>query len=415
MRNIVLSLLGICLAQALWAQPAATIDWKADLDYLAAELPAKHYNLFSVRSHKEWTAGIEAIKSQVGQMSDFDIVLKTQQLIATFGDSHTMLGFYSMLDKKQALPLKLYWAADGLYVVATNAENKEMLGQRVTEINGTPIMTVIDSLSTLFTIDNRAVVKSRTPQFMPSLQILNYFGFTDDGDAELALGDGTKHTLLPIGEGKPDIVAFKNDSLTYAQRNGKKMFTADYFADGKIYYMLYNECWGRELELKYRNAKKATAMPSFEAFAEQAFKTLRHEKVDKLIFDLRYNGGGSSLQGTKFIEKLAAFLEDKPNINVYVLVGRQTFSSAILNVLDFKRLIKNARFVGEETPGKPNHFGEVRNFELPGSGVSVQYSTKYFKNSDEQLNTITPDVTIETTFADHAKGIDPVFEWIKAQ
>lgn len=90
------------------------------------------------------------------------------------------------------------------------------------------------------------------------------------------------------------------------------------------------------------------------------------------------------------------------------------FSSAILNAMDFKRLT-NAVFVGEDTSGKPNHFGEIRDMELPSSKLHINYSTKYFKRTDKQVNTITPDVTIEPTFEDFAKGVDPIYEWIKNQ
>lgn len=82
--------------------------------------------------------------------------------------------------------------------------------------------------------------------------------------------------------------------------------------------------------------------------------------------------------------------------------------------MDFKRLT-NAVYVGEETAGKPNHFGEVKNFQLPASKLWVNYSTKYFKVTDEEVNTITPDVRIEMSFSDFIKGIDPVYEWIKRQ
>ena len=60
----------------------------------------------------------------------------------------------------------------------------------------------------------------------------------------------------------------------------------------------------------------------------------------------------------------------------------------------------NAVFVGEETGGKPNHFGEVKSFQLPSSKLPVSYSTKYFKRTDENMNTITPDVKIELSFSD---------------
>ena len=115
------------------------------------------------------------------------------------------------------------------------------------------------------------------------------------------------------------------------------------------------------------------------------FATLRHRPVSRLVWDVRFNGGGNSQPGTRLAEKL-----------------------------DFKRLL-GACWVGEETSGKPNHLGEVRSFTLPASGLQVQYSTKYFKNVDEEVDTLVPDVHIPMTFDDYRQGVDPVYEWIKKQ
>lgn len=92
---------------------------------------------------------------------------------------------------------------------------------------------------------------------------------------------------------------------------------------------------------------------------------MKNKQVDKVVFDIRFNGGGSSPQGeSEMIEKYAKYLKKNPSIKTYVITGRNTFSSAVLNAMDLKRLT-NAVFVGEETAGKPNHFGEVKAFQLP--------------------------------------------------
>jgi C-terminal processing protease CtpA/Prc len=96
------------------------------------------------------------------------------------------------------------------------------------------------------------------------------------------------------------------------------------------------------------------------------------------------------------------------------VIGRKTFSSAIINTINFKQYTK-AILIGEETGGKPNHYGEVRNFRLPSSQLPVNYSTKYFTYTKVDLNTIKPDVSIELSFDDYKKGIDPVYEWIVEQ
>ena len=410
MKKLLLLLLCTCM-QAAFAQ-SGKIDWKADLEFLTKELPEKHCNFFTARSKGEFVSGIEAIKAESERLTDFQVALKTQQLIARFGDSHTMLQFFQLIDQTQILPLGTLWVSDGLYITKTTPENKEILGLRIVAINDTPIATVIDSLSTLFTIDNQAIVKSIVPETVMSLQALEHFGFADSRQVKLMLSDGKTQVVKPI---HPDnaFVNFRPDSLAFATANRKVLFTSRYFPEDRIYYMLYNKCHSRELAAERGDAEAAQKLPSFEAFTRKAFETLNDKPVDKLIFDMRYNGGGNSSQGTEFVERLAQALKQHPQVAVYVVLGRDTFSSAILNAMDFKQLT-NAVFVGEETAGKPNHFGEVRSFQLPSSKVLVNYSTKYFKRSEKEIETIEPDMSIEMSFADFKKRSRPRFRMDKS-
>ena len=86
MKKLLLLLLCTCM-QAAFAQ-SGKIDWKADLEFLAKKLPKKHCNFFTARSKGEFASGIEAIKAESERLTDFQVALKTQQLIARFGDSH---------------------------------------------------------------------------------------------------------------------------------------------------------------------------------------------------------------------------------------------------------------------------------------------------------------------------------------
>ena len=416
-RIILLVLAEFIFFQTTYAQNEK-IDWNTDLDYIAKQLTEKHFNFFTIKSEDDLLSGINAIKQESKNLTDFQVALKAQQLIAKFGDSHTMLDFNQLLNVSQILPIHLLWTSDGLYILHTTQENEKILGDKLLSINKIPLTSIIDSLSTLFAIDNIAMVKLLMPQILPSLQILEYFKFTDTVHVELGLITNTNqnytYILKPSPMNRNNRVSFKPDSLSFSTKNENLVFTDFYYPDEKIYYILYNKCLSKEIALDYEDTEMADNLPSFKEFEEKAFNTLANESVEKIIFDMRYNGGGSSLQGTIFIEKLAKFLEINPTVKTYVVLGRATFSSAILNAMDFKQLT-NAVFVGEETAGKPNHFGEVRSFQLPTSKLSLNYSTKYFKVTDENLDSITPDVKIEMSFSDFVKGIDPVFEWVKQQ
>ena len=96
-----------------------------------------------------------------------------------------------------------------------------------------------------------------------------------------------------------------------------------------------------------------------------------------------------------------------------MLIGRRTFSSAILNALDMKKQTA-ALFAGEPTGGKPNHYGEVQSFKLPRSGLAVTYSVKYFKVIDGDPDSLVPDIRVPLNFAEFRAGKDPVLERVLA-
>lgn len=416
MKNLILLTLSLILFQTVHAQEAKPVNWSDDLDYLAKELPEKHYNLYSVRSEKEFLSGIDAIKSASKGLTDLQVALKTQQLIAGCGDSHTQLAFNMLMDRNKMLPLGVLWLKDGLYVVQTDKTHKDILGCRITAINGTPITTVIDSLCTLSTIDNRAIPKVLVPSFLTSADVLGFFGFAPQGQVTLSLKSSAGQDISCQMQAGPiiktNLVSYEPEDYSFCFKNRRLLFTDFYNADEQIYYLQYNQCMSREVAMEYGNKEQAAALPSFKEFTEKALEVLNSKPVSKIIFDLRYNGGGSSAQGTKFIEQLSVFLDEHQQIKTYVVLGRHTFSSALLNAMDFKKMT-NAIFVGEETAGKPNHFGEVRSFRLPSSGLQVNYSTNYFKTSEEDVSSLMPDVVLEESFSDFAKGIDPVYEWVK--
>ena len=102
MKKLFLLLLGIASIPAAFSQGGSGIDWAADLDYLASELPAKHCNLFAKYDKAQFETAIGAIKASAGEAGDFATALKTQQLIAKLGDSHTMLYFQQLINRQQS-------------------------------------------------------------------------------------------------------------------------------------------------------------------------------------------------------------------------------------------------------------------------------------------------------------------------
>ena len=130
------------------------------------------------------------------------------------------------------------------------------------------------------------------------------------------------------------------------------------------------------------------------------------------MLDLRFNGGGSSRQGTRLIRQIAALRPDQQPEKIYVLQGRRTFSSAVINLLDTKKHLA-AIAVGEMTGGKANHFGEVKSFSTPHWKLQILYSSRYFRFNALNEDSIQPDLHVMPTFADYAAGRDSALDRIR--
>jgi C-terminal processing protease CtpA/Prc len=171
-----------------------------------------------------------------------------------------------------------------------------------------------------------------------------------------------------------------------------------YLDDSRTLYFAYNSC--RDLPDR-----------PFAAFAAELWNTARMKPVERLVVDLRNNGGGDSSILDPFIGELAASKDINRKGRLFVIVGRRTFSSAILNALDLRKKTA-AVFYGEPTGGKPNHYGEIQNLTLPHLGLKVSYSTKYFKFAEGDESSLTPDVLVEIGLQDYLALRDPVLDAI---
>jgi C-terminal processing protease CtpA/Prc len=206
-------------------------------------------------------------------------------------------------------------------------------------------------------------------------------------------------------------VSVQPDSLPLGWQDRKAYFRERYFPAEKIYYIQYNKCWSREAEEEFGSGASALFMPSFREFEKLVFQTLRKQEVDKLVFDLRFNNGGSSIQGTRFIERVRKTRFGEHG-KVYLIVGRETSSEAIINAVDLMKCF-DVVVVGENSGGKPNDFGDVRRFVLPRSNLVVNYPTRYYTLVEGDPQSIIPDIPTPESFATYMAGIDPAFEAIR--
>lgn len=417
MKQILCLFLILFCTQILIAQNDS-IDWVADLTYIKYELPKKHYDLFFKLSESEFNNQIDKLISIAPDLSIYEIFDKLNQLIARIGDSHTSIDYGYLYKEDLILPFSLYSFSDGLYITHARISYQKLLGQELISINNYPIQQIVDSLSTLIVIDNESTIKNLIPRIIGFVPHLEYFGFSKSDLISISTKDMNGSIIETIIENrllkKEKIIRFEPDSMSYCWSNRNQFFSQTYFSKDSIVYILYNRCWSKELEKILGSRKRAKSFPSFRKFQKEIFKQIENNLSSKIIFDLRFNPGGSSLQGTRLINKIAELEDINQKDKLFVVTGKHTYSSGIINVMDFKENT-NATFIGEVTSGRPNHYGEVKYLTLPSSGLKINYSTKYFNKYKPDSDAFYPDIKIETRFIDYKNGIDPVFEFIRRQ
>ena len=120
------------------------------------------------------------------------------------------------------------------------------------------------------------------------------------------------------------------------------------------------------LFIQYNACREMPGEP-FYTFTEAVLAAVDSIDIDRLVIDLRYNRGGDFSVMAPFIEALAERKELDCFGAAYVLIGRETFSSAVLNAIEIRRKLR-ATLVGEQTGGKPNHYGCGNGARVAGGG-----------------------------------------------
>lgn len=384
-----------------------SLGWLEDITYLSLELPKKHKNLFFQKKKEDFFKEIDILKTNISFLSDFEIKLEIAKIVASIGDAHTSVPLQINL----LLPFELYWFSDGIYIITAPLEYKEILFCKIIKVNGIPIEEVINVLSSIISYENETYLKSQLPKYFPAIELMYDLAIVDDVDSlDLTFENAAneirtlKIKSMSLRESREKLNIIKNDevnniNLPLYRRYRNKNYWFQYIDYSKTVFFKYNVC--RDMLPK-----------DVLTFCTELIQFIKDYDVEKLVIDLRNNFGGNSSFLDPFIEAIKQCNKINKKGSIFVIIGRETFSSALLNALSLKENT-SAIFLGEPTGGKPNCYGEVQRFTLKNSGLTVCYSTKYYKIiDDDAMASLMPDVSIAFTIQHYINNEDPCFKYI---
>lgn len=327
------------LATCATAQNAAAA-WKEDLAFLAKELPAKHKNAFAVLPKEQFEKRVADLGKRIAALDDLHAEGELVSLVAAIGDSHSNLEMRA-LSEGPRLPLGLYWFADGLRVVAVPKQHQKASGALVKKIGKCDLDELAKRLGRMQHFDNQSMRRSTLPNLVTLPKLLEYLDVVDDGSkVEVTVVDDKKKEMTidvrpgPMGK---DAVVLRPPTPPLTAPRGQKWHDSELLEKEGILYVQYNKCSTDEDH-------------DLDKFTEGLVTQCATGKVKALVIDVQYNGGGISPLGDEMFKKLAAEAPMKDRKNVFCVIGRRTFSSAILNAMRLKKAY-GATLVGEPTGG----------------------------------------------------------------
>lgn len=373
-------------------------QWREDINYLARELVRCHPNLFFKIGEQDFKRAVADLDREAETLTWQEIYTRMTELVASIGDGHTAI---APVEKLESYPVYPYWFKDGLYIIATDRVNVDLLNTRVIEVGGCTIDEVVGTLRPVISQDNYWGFLGAFPNYFTRPEIMSSLGLAKkNGELTLTLekdGKIFETTVTPLEYGIDWIQ--KRADREY-EASGNDNYWYEYFPQSQV------------LQFHYDSAQRQEGKPFF-FFVCELFSFVRKNPVEKLVLDMRYNSGGNSLLLEPFMLRVMFDCRFNKKGKLFVVIGRETFSSAVLNAISMKKRT-NAIFVGEPTGGSPRHYGAPKRFTLPNSQLPVSCSTIFWKTSEDTSQAFMPDILCERTFQEYYWMIDPAMELIKS-
>jgi len=386
-----------CVSGAPRSLPTPVSAPAEDLVFYADRLTALHKNAFSRVTPPEFWDQVDRavvrLDTLVAAGGDGELALYGEacRLSALVGDSHTWVApGQKIAARLRTYAVRFAWVEGRWYVVAAGAGQEFALGAEVAALNDRPLDEVLAQMATLVGHDNPTFLARQCRALLSQPDTWEFLGLAAPG-APLAvtLADGRTFEA-PAGP-----AATTSSLRPLAVKKSP-------WSPGTEWYRWVE--WDDVLLIQYNRCQDWAQYP-MESFTSEVLKRITVLGRTKVVVDLRYNGGGNSAVLAPLIDGLTRLRQER-GTQLFVLVGPQTFSSAILNASQLVRA--GAVVVGEPTGGSLNHFGEVRGFSLPHSGIEASYSTKFFlEDPSAPDGSLIPDVMVVTTLADAVEGRDP--------
>jgi tetratricopeptide (TPR) repeat protein len=395
-------------------------EWQSDLKYLQQKVHSDYSNLFYKISAADWDKAVEEFNSQIPGMDNDQIITGFVKLIGLFQIGHTRVHVGSLQYDPDNLrlhtyPFQMYQFSDGVYILRADKKYEQAVGGKVLKIGNMETSEALDEITPLVNYENEFGLKSNIMYYMTIPEFLKTQGISDSKDEIVVsyLKNGKEENVVIKAE-VPERIFSETGLVTPAgwtearkpgdrplwQKDGSSFRFMEYLPENKTLYVRHsvvNDDSNKTIKLFFEN---------MEEFID-------NNDVQKLILDVRMNGGGNNYLNKPVITSILRSEKINQNGKFYCIIGRRTFSAA-QNLINELENYTEVIFVGEPTSENVNFYGDAKTEILPNSKIPVRLSWLWWQNKDprDKRKATYPALAVDMSFADYYNNEDPVMKVI---
>lgn len=416
MKTIVLGLFLFLVVLPASAQESETVNWEKDITYLQNLVDTEYPFLYKKISREEFQKQGKALLQKAGSAEDYEMIAGLMKWVSSFEYGHTSIGLRDTPFELRQLPVNLKEFKDGIYIEGVHTDHAALAGSRVVKIAGKDVREVYKQVYPYFPAENPQFFKAYGMNFLVLTELLAVEGLIDTPEDDVALtlvkdGKEYTHLLSPMekGERVPTSYGYtRNESGWVSARDTAA--TPNYLKQlERIYYHEFlpehNTMYVRQSQIQ------DDSLMAIPEFYDKVFADIAQMGAEKLVIDVRLNGGGNNYKNKEVLKDIIAHPEIDQVGKLFVILGDRTFSACqnLVNELDN---YTNAVFIGEPTGENINFYGDNNREELPESKIPVYLSFAWWQDKPQWENQrwLPPHIAVQMTFEEFKTNQDPVLE-----
>lgn len=383
-------------------------------------------------------AALDAVRAEMGEMTDAEFQLGLARVQAVIDNAHSNASATRMVQSFARLPVRSAFMAGELRVLRALPGFEDLLGARITHINGEAVDQVAARFRDAFG-GNDAYFTTIVPLLMETPDYLAAAGLGVSATVcRLELLDGrVEDRVLTAIEPEDDASRVGSGDLPLPWKRESDRWLA-FEPAGEALYLRHPDrgYWMQALPgldaayIALRTNFDDESGESLTDFIARTVPELIEMAPRTVILDQRFNGGGDLTRTQDLM--LALSQSVGPDGRVYLLAGNSTFSAGIVNLAMAKEAAPDRTYlVGEPIGDRLQFWAEGWWYNLPNSGFRARYSAGYYDLQNGchgificpwsslhifpvLVDDLDIDIPAPLTFDAYAAGHDPALEAVMA-